>query len=87
MFSQYFLDQNISFAIIGDVVIIFQGRFRTTEDIDLVILHKKLDIDSLIEFCKKKSLSVEKYDLIEGFKETRGSTNKELRNIREIHFQ
>ncbi|MFX0075050.1 MAG: hypothetical protein ACFE96_06375 [Candidatus Hermodarchaeota archaeon] len=26
-------------------------------------------------------------DLIEGFKETRGSTNKELRNIGEIYFQ
>ncbi|MFX1537653.1 MAG: hypothetical protein ACFFDI_25935, partial [Promethearchaeota archaeon] len=87
MLSQYFFDQNIPFAIIGGVAIILQGRFRATEDIDLVILHKKLDIDSFIEFCKKISLSVEKYDLIEGFKERSHITIFDLPNFIRIDLK
>ncbi len=55
--------------IIGGVAILFQGRFRTTEDIDVVIVHERMDIESFVTFCEEHSLSIAKYELEEGFKE------------------
>jgi len=51
------------------VVVLFQGRFRTTEDIDVIILHKELNIEEFGNFCKKNELSIESFELKEGFKE------------------
>ena len=55
--------------IIGGVAILFQGRFRTTEDIDVVIVPEHLDLESFVTFCEEHSLSITKYELEEGFKE------------------
>ncbi|MCK5611394.1 hypothetical protein KAR91_56510 [Candidatus Pacearchaeota archaeon] len=67
--SQYFVTNNIPYVIIGGVAILFQGRFRTTGDIDVVIVHERMDVESFVTFCKEHSLSIAKYELEEGFKE------------------
>ncbi|MFW9916789.1 MAG: hypothetical protein ACFFGZ_14385 [Candidatus Thorarchaeota archaeon] len=66
---QYFNNCNIPYCIIGGVAVLFQGRFRTTEDIDFVIFHENLSIPGFTNFCKINGLSVGSYDLQEGVKD------------------
>jgi hypothetical protein len=65
---KYFNENNVPYVIIGGVAVLFQGRFRTTEDIDIVIFGKKLNINSFVHFCKDNELSIEQYELEEGLK-------------------
>ena len=64
----YFNNEKIPYTIIGGVAVLFQGRFRTTEDIDLVVLHKNIDIEDFVFYCKQNELSIENYELTNGFK-------------------
>jgi hypothetical protein len=51
------------------VAILFQGRFRTTEDIDIIITHDKMKIPPFVTFCQSQGLSLEEYELEVGLKE------------------
>lgn len=66
---RYFNENNVPFMVIGGVAILYQGRFRTTEDIDIVIIHEKLDTGSFTRYCKNNGLSIEEHELVEGLKE------------------
>jgi hypothetical protein len=66
---RYFSENKIDYAIRGGVAVIFQGRFRTTEDIDFILSSEYFDIDNFVEFCKKNDLSVDPYDFEEGMKD------------------
>ncbi|MFX1251676.1 MAG: hypothetical protein ACFFCZ_08700 [Promethearchaeota archaeon] len=87
LISKYFLEHNVPFVVIGGVAILFQGRFRTTEDIDFIILQDKLDIDSFINYCQHHSLNVRKFDLTEGFKEKFYITILDLSNLIRIDLK
>lgn len=69
LISTYFSSNEIPYSIIGGVAIIFQGRFRTTEDIDFLIVHDRMNIDDFVNYCKEYNLTVNTYDLQEGFKD------------------
>jgi len=66
---RYFSENKIEYVIRGGVAVIFQGRFRTTEDIDFVVNLENFDIENFVEFCKKNELSVDPYDLVDGMKD------------------
>ncbi|MFX1512510.1 MAG: hypothetical protein ACFFCQ_07985 [Promethearchaeota archaeon] len=66
LIGQYFLNKNIAYAIRGGVAVLFQGRFRTTEDIDIIINPENFEIQDFIDFCQKNTLTVDPYDLKEG---------------------
>ena len=63
----YFSTHNVEYCIIGGVAVLLQGRFRTTEDLDIIVLHQNLKTDDFTNFCKKEQLSIEENELIEGF--------------------
>ncbi len=65
----YFSTHNVEYCIIGGVAVLLQGRFRTTEDLDIIILHQNLKTDDFTNFCKKEHLSIEENELLEGFKQ------------------
>ncbi len=64
--GQYFLEKNIRYAIRGGVAVLFQGRFRTTEDIDVIVNPEKFNIQDFVDFCEEIKLTVDPYDLQEG---------------------
>ncbi len=80
LLSKYFNEHNIPYCIIGGVAILFQGRFRTTEHIDFVIFHEKITIKNFTHFCENNDLSVDSYDLHEGFKDGSQITIMDFQN-------
>lgn len=64
----YFNDKGINYVIVGGFAVMFTGRIRATQDIDIIIEHQKLDQQDFIQYLQKTHFDVFLADL-EGFKE------------------
>ena len=62
----YFNENEIKYFIRGGIAVILQGRFRTTEDIDIILVSDTIEIEKFVEFCETNELSVDPYDLEQG---------------------
>jgi hypothetical protein len=51
---------------VGGISVLAWGRSRTTEDIDIIIDHEKLNISDFVDYLNKKNFSVDESDF-EGF--------------------
>ena len=69
LICDYFNQHNITYFIRGGVAVMLQGRFRTTEDIDINLSTENFDIEDFVSFCKRYDLSVDPYDLEAGKKD------------------
>lgn len=69
LICEFFNNNNIEYFIRGGVAVILQGRFRTTEDIDIITSPSMFPINEFIEFCRENNLSVDPYDLKEAKKD------------------
>lgn len=63
---QFFNNKQIHYFIRGGVAVLFQGRFRTTEDINIIVSHSGFNDQDFIDFCNSHNLSIDPYDLEEG---------------------
>ena len=72
--TKYFNDQEIPYVVVGGFAAIVWGRVRTTYDIDIIIDHKKLDVQRFIQFLTSKRLSVKEYELTQAFAKNSHST-------------
>ena len=48
--SGYLSDKNIPYVIVGGISVIAWGRSRTTDDIDIILDHKKLNVTDFVSF-------------------------------------
>lgn len=63
-----YLNRNkIRYVIVGGMSVLAWGRIRTTEDIDLIIDHKSLNISDFVQYLEKNNFSVDESDF-DGFK-------------------
>ena len=67
--DQYFTKHQTPHVIVGGVVVNILGRNRTTNDVDVIVDHRSLDIPIFVNFFTKKGYSITEYELQEGFKE------------------
>lgn len=67
--STYFTENKIPYVIVGGIVVNIWGRNRNTNDVDLIIDHRKLNIDQFVSFLNSNNYDITKYDLETGFKE------------------
>lgn len=58
----YLNNNNISYVIVGGISVLAWGRSRTTEDIDIIIDHEKLDISDFVKYLKEKNFSADESD-------------------------
>ena len=65
LMCSFFNNHNVDYFIRGGVAVILQGRFRTTEDIDVIIDPVTFPINEFVKFCEINNLTVNHYDLVE----------------------
>ena len=60
----YLNENEIPYVVVGGISVIAWGRSRTTDDIDFIIDHKKLDIKDFVSYLKNNNFFAETDDFI-----------------------
>ncbi|MHA1168618.1 MAG: hypothetical protein ACTSRU_12395, partial [Candidatus Hodarchaeales archaeon] len=68
LLAGYFNAENVPYSLVGGISVLTWGRSRTTEDIDVVVDHAKLDIEHFVRFLQKNGFFARVSDF-DGFKE------------------
>lgn len=71
--SKYCIERNIPYVIVGGISVLFWGYPRTTQDVDVIIDHRKLDVDDFVEYLKCNEISCSKADLQYAFENNQHS--------------
>lgn len=66
--SDYFTKYSIPYVIVGGISVLTWGRTRTTEDVDIILDHKKLDISDFVKYLEENNFFA-KIEDFEGLKE------------------
>jgi len=73
--SSYCRIKEIPYVIVGGIAVLFWGRPRTTQDVDIIIDHSKLDIADFVDYLKDNNVQCSKDDLQQAFE------NKQHSNV------
>ena len=68
LLSHYFQEESIPYVIVGGISVLTWGRTRSTEDIDVIVDHTRLNIDHFVKYLQEKGFFAEVEDFA-GFKE------------------
>jgi hypothetical protein len=79
IFCSYCKSKNIPYVIIEGIAAIFWGRIRTTQDIDIIIDHRKLNINDFVLYMNENGVSCSEEDLTQAF------SSKQHSNINFYH--
>jgi hypothetical protein len=60
----YLNEQNIPYVVVGGISVIAWGRSRTTDDIDFIIDHRKLNINHFVSYLKKNNFFADEEDFL-----------------------
>lgn len=60
----YLNNNHIPYVIVGGISVIAWGRARTTEDIDLIIDHSKLNVMEFVSYLKENNFLAENNDFL-----------------------
>ncbi len=61
--SIYWNTRKIPYVIVGGIAALFWGCPRTTQDVDVIIDHRRLDLDDFVNYLKNNDVHSSKEDL------------------------
>jgi len=72
--TDYFHQRKLRYVMVGGIAVSVYGYPRSTQDIDLIVGHEKLDINNFCEYLSKNEFQVTEEDLLGAFKEKSHAT-------------
>ncbi|MHA2496387.1 MAG: hypothetical protein ACXAEI_12960, partial [Candidatus Hodarchaeales archaeon] len=74
LIADYFSQKSVEYVIVGGIAVIAWGRPRTTQDIDIIVSHKNLDVQDFANFFRSNDFFVDAEDLRSAFAERAHAT-------------
>jgi hypothetical protein len=87
LIADYFSQKSVEYVIIGGIAVIAWGRPRTTQDIDIIVSHKDLDVQDFANFFRSNDFFVDAEGLRSAFAERAHATILDKQSLLRIDLK